>query len=122
MALTLSVVKQSVFGDQRIVIADVTFDNSYPTGGEVVDLAALGLIEVNFAQTSNKAGYIVEYDYANKKLIARLPAAAHTHTENTDAEYTQNATTAASTAAVAGEVSNGTNLSTLTVRVMLIGF
>lgn len=57
MALTLSKVYQGVDATgKRFVEADVAFDNSYPTGGEDVSLAALGLnvvdrVEIVFGVT-----------------------------------------------------------------------
>ncbi len=49
MALAYSKIRQGVDDRNRFVECDVTFDNSYPTGGEPVDLAALGLKEVRRA-------------------------------------------------------------------------
>lgn len=78
MALTISVVKRSVVGDLRCVVADVTFDSSYPDGGE-----AFGPSDVDPAQASGAAFHwcsvgmndatdadnrIASYDYTNKKL------------------------------------------------------
>lgn len=47
MALTYSVKRQGIEDNHRWVECDVTFDNTYPTGGEAVDLAAIGLRTVN---------------------------------------------------------------------------
>lgn len=121
MGLTVSVVKRTVFGDQKVTIADITFDSSYPTGGEALNLQQLGLNTVNFMQIPSVSGYILEWDGTNKKIKVRTPLGAHTHTENTAASYAQNATTAASTAAAAAEVANATNLATLVIRVMAFG-
>lgn len=128
MGLAVSIIKNEIFGTQRVVIADITFDSAYVTGGEPLDFKLLGLTQINFMQLPAASGYQLEYDYANKKIKARTPVsaiAAHSHTENTAASYTQNATTAtagAITAAAAGEVANATNLSTLVVRVMIYGY
>ena len=43
MALAYSVIRQGVENLDRWVEADVTFDSSYPTGGESVSLTSLGL-------------------------------------------------------------------------------
>lgn len=45
MSLTvdLSVDKPTVFGNKKIVFADVTFDSSYPTGGESIAASDFGL-------------------------------------------------------------------------------
>lgn len=49
MALTYSNVRQGRENNQRYVEADVTFDSSYPTGGEAIDHAALGITDVRQA-------------------------------------------------------------------------
>lgn len=108
MALTITVVKQSVFGDQRIAFADVEFDDSYPTGGEPFDLEEIGLQTSHFMAIEPADGYIVEYDRENGKLIVRTP----TNAASGDAEP----------AAPADEVTSGTDLSSLSVRVMGIGY
>lgn len=112
-----------VLGDRRAVIANIDFDASYPTGGESVTPAQFGFVtRIDFLIAEPKGGYTFVYDRANSKLLAYTTGAAHTHTENTAAAYTQNATTGASTAAAGSEVANTTNLSTLTgVRVLAIG-
>ncbi len=82
MALTITEKNRSVFGNKKIVIADIDFDTSYPTGGEGLTAANLGLTGVDFLQVSGKNGYIFEYDYSNAKLLAYTPTivgAAHTH-------------------------------------------
>jgi hypothetical protein len=79
MALTISVVKKNVVGAQREIIADVTFDNSYPTGGEAFDPTDLDplaaetdvfhfvVVEMNEATIADMRH--VFYDYTNEKLI-----------------------------------------------------
>lgn len=79
MALTVTIVKRNVVGAQREVIADVTFDSSYPTGGESFTVA-----DVDPGESSSSAFHVVlaeqnnatatvnrlaTYDYANKKLL-----------------------------------------------------
>jgi len=56
MALGFTVVRQGVENQgRRYVEADVTFDNSYPTGGEAVSaLAALGLNRVERIEVVRK--------------------------------------------------------------------
>lgn len=115
--ITINKAPYKSFGGIRLVSGTINFDSSYPTGGELVDIP---LKEVHGMFIENKAGYMFEYDRANKKVKAYTPVkaqAAHTHTENTAAAYTQNATTAAGgaiSASTAAEVANGTNLSTVT--------
>ena len=70
MALAISNSKTSVFGNKRISNFDVAFDSSYPTGGEPLSLSNLGLSEVDIVLISQKSGYMLEYDYTNKKVLA----------------------------------------------------
>ena len=50
MALAFSKVRHGVDHNRRYTEADVTFDNSYPTGGEAVSLASIGLNWVSRVQ------------------------------------------------------------------------
>lgn len=81
MALTLSLVKPPfVPGAGRITVTDVTFDSSYPTGGESLTAADLKLTQVDFAIATVKVagtGSVtnVRYDVANQKLLAYAAAA-----------------------------------------------
>lgn len=76
MAVIVSIVKVFNKGDRKEVIADVTFDNSYPTGGEPLTGADLGLeIELNavenvsvFTGAAFSPGKSVAYDHVAKKL------------------------------------------------------
>lgn len=98
MALTVSLVKQTVFGDERVVIADITFDSSYATGGEALVPADLGLTTIDHftAGTGNvsTAFYVTQYVASTNKLITFTGAA---------------------------QTASTTDLSTLTVRVKVIG-
>lgn len=58
------------------VVKTVTFDASYPTGGEVLTPASLGLASVLFAIANPSGGYAFEYDIINGKLIAYRGGAA----------------------------------------------
>lgn len=58
-------------------MTDVTFDDSYPTGGEDVSPADLGLHRVNFAIATIKSGAgavnvaSAHYDPTSAKLVVR---------------------------------------------------
>ena len=78
MVLTISIVKTNFIGDQKRVIADIAFDNSYPTNGEPLTPADLGMYAIDFLNASPKLGYMFEYDYATKKLKAYMPFKTHT--------------------------------------------
>ncbi len=62
----------------KMIVGTIDFDASYPTGGESLDLSTdiPGLLAV-FIET--KGGYVFEYDYTNKKVIAYNGPIAHTH-------------------------------------------
>lgn len=58
--------------DQIVRTGVVSFDASYPTGGEPCTAAMLQLGEVQFFHASPKGGKVFEYDYANSKLLVRI--------------------------------------------------
>lgn len=83
MGLTIATVRgPKVIGDLLWVAADVTFDNSYPAGGEALTPANLGFTDIEpYAQivslvATPSGGYNFEYDYANRKLKVRVPGVA----------------------------------------------
>lgn len=51
---------------------DLALDNSYPTGGESVTLAAIGLTRVVAVKSLGGGGLAYQYDNANQKLLAYL--------------------------------------------------
>lgn len=97
MALTVAQVgNTAVMGNLKAVVADITFDSSYPTGGEDLNPSTLGLSFVRFLVADGSEGYNLVYDYANSKLLA----------------YGSTAGT---------EVAAATNLSTVSCRVFAVG-
>jgi hypothetical protein len=81
MALTVAKVTGGAYtvGNKKKRTVTVTFDSSYPTGGEALTAATLGvsgrtLIEVIphgvFRNTDATLGIVVSYDYTNSKLVA----------------------------------------------------
>lgn len=150
MALTITNQKTSVFGNKRTATFDVAFDSSYPTGGESLSLSLIGLNEANIVLISQKSGYVFEYNYTNNKvLVYRSAANTHAHDLVFKANAAANAVTMATNslhnatvgdltvagggadggianitvaAAPLAEVTNATDLSTLTgVRFLAIG-
>lgn len=82
MALTIANFKAVKFSNLRGGIADITFGDSYPTGGEALTPGQLGLSVIDFLVAENAGGYLFEYDRANKKLRVLTPTGAvdnHTH-------------------------------------------
>jgi hypothetical protein len=92
---------RTVFGDRYVRFQDITFDSSYPTGGEALTAANVGLkIGIDFISFERKTvggvAYSFEYDRTSGKLIAYV------------------ATTGA-------QVADTTDLSAVTIRAMVIG-
>ena len=136
----------------KLITGSIAFDSSYPTGGEAMDLSNQIPTDLHMVTFENKAGYSFEYDYTNKKVKAFTPNGAHSHDIKIDDDdnaatagvavyFDEDAAaqedrlkfvsptdtdgtgvTQDSTAAVAAEVANATDLSALTdVRFMAVG-
>lgn len=59
-----------VIGTLKATLRTLSFDSNYPTGGEALTAADLGLSTVVFATIQSRAGYVFEYDIANSKILA----------------------------------------------------
>lgn len=59
-----------LFGLHKVRFVTVAFDSSYPTGGESLTAANLGLAGIVHVQAGSAGGYVFEYDHTNKKLKA----------------------------------------------------
>lgn len=74
MAASVTVNERTVQGNKRVTFSTVTFDSSYPTGGESVTAAQLGLSKVDWATPTVKTigGTVnvanVTYDRTNSKF------------------------------------------------------
>lgn len=77
-------------------IVDITFDSSYPTGGEPLSAATLGFRKILFVNAPRSGANLFQYDYTNSKLLAYV------------------ATTGV-------EVADTTDLHTLVARIMVVG-
>jgi len=105
MALTLANREDLSVGNKRGVRVDITFDASYPTNGEPLTPADLGLGRINQLISDQGGlgsdfGRVIQYDRENELLLAF---------QSIDA------------AAAMAEVPNATDLSDLTVRVTAVG-
>ena len=71
MALTISNEDRRISGDRVVIDAKVTFDSSYPTGGESLAASDFqGLVQIDglIVHSANLALYRVIWDEANSKL------------------------------------------------------
>lgn len=69
MAASVSVVQElGPEGPNVAKIVTVTMDSSYPTGGESVTAANLGLSRIVQFSLEPNAGYVPEYNHANSKV------------------------------------------------------
>lgn len=95
-----------VFGVHRVAIKKVTFDSSYATGGESFAPADVGMAHFDAVlavpDSNALGGYVIQYDHTAKKLRS----------------YEEEAVAAGGPLV---ETPNGTDLSTLVVRVICIG-
>lgn len=72
MALTVSLTGDwmASAGSQRATNGTITFDSSYPTGGESLTAANVGLGSISFIEfNQGSSGYTFQYDYANSKVL-----------------------------------------------------
>lgn len=60
---------QHVSRDLRVLTGSLALDSSYPTGGENMDLSSK-FAALKLVLFENDAGYVFQYDYTNKKVIA----------------------------------------------------
>lgn len=82
MSLTIAKVAgaDTVFGNKRVKVRDVTFDDSYPTAGESLTAADVGLKKIQWVVpcgvasdsdgTGGTLGVAVRYDHSSSKLQA----------------------------------------------------
>lgn len=68
MALAITNLEYHDAGSLLARTANIATDSSYPTGGESLTPADLGLSTIKFLAASANAGYVPEYDYTNQKL------------------------------------------------------
>ena len=115
MALTLTKIAAFTSGNKRHRVYDVTFDSSYPTGGESLTASDVNLRKIeqlivhgpSTATRGGTTGALPTYDYTNAKLQLFWARA-------TDGN--------AQSATVFPEVTNTTNVATQICRVTAIGY
>ena len=124
MALTVTQKgRDNVIGTRKMIVLDITFDSSYPTGGEALDLTDyVGTIES--VTIEQKDGYQFMYDRANKKVKVFSPTLDVVIVDSDGPAASDNNLVAeldGTTANRATEVANLTNLSTLSTTIVLTG-
>jgi hypothetical protein len=143
MALTFTHRKEfeSTLGRLRALVYDITFDASYPTGGEVFTPAAIpgfaikalaGVIQIGGNVAAG--AYLLHYDSVNRKLMifyptggSAAPAALADPVTSVPAGLTAVLSDAVQpnlveTAGRGLELANATDASTLIFRVILLGY
>lgn len=106
MAVSVSVSRTDTVGRYtKYTTGTITFDSSYPTGGEALLPTDVGLSsKVEFIDVTSASGLIFEYDYTNKKIKAIWP------------------TTDATAPAAGEEVANTTDLATVVAYYVAFGY
>jgi hypothetical protein len=116
MALTVTQKgRTNVTGNRLSVTLAITFDSSYPTGGEALDLTTyVSNIESVHIETTGTMSFV--YDSANKKLKAFGPVAI------TDSDTSANANNlGGELSGTVSEVANATNLSSVSTTLVVSG-
>lgn len=74
MALSFAESSRSVWGDKREVVTVVTFDSSYPTGGEAITPSQFGLVAIEYVDANPLVSVDndVYWDQANSKLFVTV--------------------------------------------------
>ena len=105
MPASVSVVTgPEVPGNRKFVTATVTFDSSYPTGGEAISVLSLGLNRLDFIWAVTQDGYVPSWDGSLTAPKIKL--------------FWVDTTT---DGAALAEVPSTTNVSTVVVRVFAFG-
>ena len=100
MALTVEQLgRTNVTGNRLTVALKITFDSSYPTGGEPLDLTTY-VENIETVGIEVSGGYVFQYDRTNKKVLAYEAGAD---------------------GAALDQVANATNLSTVVTYVSVTG-
>jgi len=69
LTFTLSGDWQGNVGNQRYVQGTLAFDSSYPTGGESLTAANIGLRVIEQIDVQPRSGYVFDYNYTDSLLL-----------------------------------------------------
>jgi hypothetical protein len=61
---------RTIEGVRTVIEGTFALDSSYPTGGEAVTAASLGLVRIDDVIAMPRNGYVFQWDAANSKLLA----------------------------------------------------
>lgn len=71
MALSYTTTRTNYVGDQKIIYGTVTFDASYPTGGEAFDETQIGLHRLDHLNLNQgEDGFVFHWDKAAETIVA----------------------------------------------------
>lgn len=73
MTATPTILARTKFLNRPANLLSIAFDAAYPTGGEAISLAQMGLRALHEVFVQSRDGYLVEYDHTNKKFKVLLP-------------------------------------------------
>jgi len=76
MGLTIASREWGVGGNMRHNRFKITFDSSYPTGGEPLTVAKMGLKTLSNIVIEPASGYVFVYDRTNSKVKAYVTGAS----------------------------------------------
>ena len=90
MSMNVKLIRKIKFGNAFGVVAELTGDTSYATGGYGLTAKQLGLNVIeNVLPQSPAGGKFWEYDFANKKIkVLELATTAETDEDEGDTVYT----------------------------------
>lgn len=109
-ALTVVVDDKQAWGGLAVNFLTITWDDSYPTGGEAITAAQCGVSAVNeIAVFVDNAAYVVQFDKSALKLMAFSAPAADYTVAGTDSLLAFD------------EADNATDLSSVVTRAIVFG-
>jgi hypothetical protein len=107
MALTSTRIENGLIEDKwgkaKVMGRRVTFDSAYPTGGEPIAASSFGMRQIHTILFNDASGYVLGFDRVNQKVKV----------------YVEEAVAAGGPLV---EVSDGANLSSLSVDMIAIGW
>ena len=85
MAITTTVTGKELVGRKRLVYGTITFDDSYPAGGEAFSASNIGLAVIDRLAIDPQDGFVFEWDATNNKVIVRESGTASAALDEQDA-------------------------------------